>query len=97
MDYKTLLPSIIMFLSATSLFSQKVVRYELYIADTLVNFSGKEKRAIAANGQIPNLPTNGSGYSSTIHQKAEQLCGFFLGKLQRNCDLTMRIQLLLTL
>ena len=32
------------------------VRYDLYIADTLVNFSGKTKRAIAVNGQIP-MPT----------------------------------------
>lgn len=32
------------------------VRYDLYIADTIVNFSGKLKRAIAVNGQIP-MPT----------------------------------------
>ena len=32
------------------------VRYDLYIADTMVNFSGKTKRAIAVNGQIP-MPT----------------------------------------
>ncbi|MEO6330043.1 MAG: multicopper oxidase domain-containing protein, partial [Ginsengibacter sp.] len=32
------------------------VRYDLYIADTMVNFSGKVKRAIAVNGQIP-MPT----------------------------------------
>lgn len=35
---------------------QKIVRYDLYVKDTLVNFSGKEKRAIAVNGQIP-MPT----------------------------------------
>lgn len=40
-----------MFVSA-----QKVVRYDLYVKDTLVNYSGKEKRAIAVNGQIP-MPT----------------------------------------
>lgn len=34
----------------------KVVRYDLYVKDTIVNFSGKEKRAIAVNGQIP-MPT----------------------------------------
>jgi FtsP/CotA-like multicopper oxidase with cupredoxin domain len=28
----------------------------LYVKDTLVNFAGKEKRAIAVNGQIP-MPT----------------------------------------
>jgi CopA family copper-resistance protein len=32
------------------------VRYDLYIADTMVKFSGKVKRAIAVNGQIP-MPT----------------------------------------
>jgi len=34
----------------------KVVRYDLYVRDTLVNFSGKSRRAIAVNGQIP-MPT----------------------------------------
>jgi CopA family copper-resistance protein len=37
--------------------AQKVVHYDLYVRDTLVNFSGKKiKRAIAVNGQIP-MPT----------------------------------------
>ncbi|HLO45955.1 MAG TPA: multicopper oxidase domain-containing protein [Leadbetterella sp.] len=36
--------------------AQKVVRYDLYVTDTVVNFTGKEKRAIAVNGQIP-MPT----------------------------------------
>ena len=34
----------------------KIIHYDLYVKDTLVNFSGKEKRAIAVNGQIP-MPT----------------------------------------
>jgi CopA family copper-resistance protein len=34
----------------------KVVRYDLYVRDTIVNFSGKSRRAIAVNGQIP-MPT----------------------------------------
>jgi CopA family copper-resistance protein len=34
----------------------RVVRYDLYIADTTVTFGGKPKRAIAVNGQIP-MPT----------------------------------------
>ena len=34
----------------------KVVRYDLYIRDTTVNFGNKPKRAIAVNGQIP-MPT----------------------------------------
>ena len=36
--------------------SPQTVRYDLYIADTLVNFSGRSKRAIAVNGTIP-MPT----------------------------------------
>ncbi|MES2133147.1 MAG: multicopper oxidase domain-containing protein [Bacteroidota bacterium] len=36
--------------------AQKTVRYDLYVRDTIVNFMGKEKRAIAVNGQIP-MPT----------------------------------------
>ncbi|SIO50925.1 multicopper oxidase domain-containing protein [Chitinophaga niabensis] len=36
--------------------AQQTVRYDLYVADTIVNFSGKPKRAIAVNGQIP-MPT----------------------------------------
>jgi CopA family copper-resistance protein len=36
--------------------AQKIVHYDLYVKDTTVNFSGKEKRAIAVNGQIP-MPT----------------------------------------
>ena len=36
--------------------AQKIVRYDLYVKDTIVNFSGKDKKAIAVNGQIP-MPT----------------------------------------
>ena len=44
----------LLFITAT--FAQNVVRYDLHIRDSIVNFSGKEKRAIAVNGQIP-MPT----------------------------------------
>jgi len=43
-------------LFSSTVFAQKVVRYDLYVKDTLVHFAGKEKRAIAVNGQIP-MPT----------------------------------------
>jgi len=43
-------------LTASSVLAQKVVRYELVLKDTLVNYAGVKKRAIAANGQIP-MPT----------------------------------------
>jgi CopA family copper-resistance protein len=41
-----------LFISA-ELFSQKTVRYELFITDTTVNYAGKFKHAIAVNGTIP--------------------------------------------
>jgi len=47
---------VILVLATQTLFSQNIVRYDLYVRDTIVNFSGKEKRAIAVNGQIP-MPT----------------------------------------
>ena len=43
-------------LFSSTVFAQKVVRYDLYVKDTLVHFAGTEKRAIAVNGQIP-MPT----------------------------------------
>ncbi len=52
---KGLLMLIFLF-SSISLFAQKVVHYDLYVTDTIVNFAGKEKHAIAVNGQIP-MPT----------------------------------------
>ncbi len=48
--------SILLLLITKILFAQKTVRYDLYIRDTIVNFTGKDKRAIAVNGQIP-MPT----------------------------------------
>ena len=54
--YCKLLSMAILLLITNTIFAQKVVHYDLYVKDTLVNFSGKEKRAIAVNGQIP-MPT----------------------------------------
>jgi len=56
MIYNRLLPIALLLLATSPLFAQKVVRYDLYVRDTLVNFTGKIKRAIAVNGQIP-MPT----------------------------------------
>jgi len=53
---KKLLPIVVLLLATQTLFSQNIVRYDLYVRDTIVNYSGKEKRAIAVNGQIP-MPT----------------------------------------
>jgi FtsP/CotA-like multicopper oxidase with cupredoxin domain len=45
------------FLGFQQLFlAQKTVRYDLYVKDTIVNYTGNERRAIAVNGQIP-MPT----------------------------------------
>lgn len=40
----------------TQIGAPRTVRYDLYIADTIVTFGKKAKRAIAVNGQIP-MPT----------------------------------------
>jgi CopA family copper-resistance protein len=48
--------SIIVLFLALSVSAQKIVRYDLYVRDTIVTFGDKPKRAIAVNGQIP-MPT----------------------------------------
>ena len=53
---KAIFPGIIFLLFSEISFAQKIVRYNLYVKDTTVNFTGKPKRAIAVNGQIP-MPT----------------------------------------
>jgi CopA family copper-resistance protein len=49
---KLLLISLLLFFRL-HLVAQKIVRFDLFVADTLVNYSGKAKHAIAINGQIP--------------------------------------------
>lgn len=51
-----LMISLLFILGTTLVVAQKVVRYDLYVKDTIVNFASKAKRAIAVNGQIP-MPT----------------------------------------
>ncbi|MBP7185113.1 MAG: multicopper oxidase domain-containing protein [Saprospiraceae bacterium] len=46
----------VLLLIAITASAQKTVRYDLYVKDSLVNFTGKERRAISVNGQIP-MPT----------------------------------------
>ena len=53
---RKLLPFVVLLMVTQVSFAQKVVRYDLYVRDTIVNFTGKPKRAIAVNGQIP-MPT----------------------------------------
>jgi len=47
---------VLLTLLTSNSFAQKVVRYDLYVRDTIVNFTGTPKRAIAVNGLIP-MPT----------------------------------------
>lgn len=49
-------PIILILLFALNATAQKVVRYDLYVRDTIVTFGDTPKRAIAVNGQIP-MPT----------------------------------------
>ena len=35
------------------IYAQKIVEYDLYVKDTLVNYTGKTKKALAINGQLP--------------------------------------------
>lgn len=51
----TFLLAILLF-TCELVYAQKIVRYDLYVKDTTVNFTGRPKRAIAVNGQIP-MPT----------------------------------------
>ncbi len=62
-------------LSVQILVGQKVVRYDLTVTDTIVNYSGKDKRAIAVNGQIP-MPTltfmEGDIAEIVVHNKLKE-------------------------
>jgi CopA family copper-resistance protein len=57
------------------IFGQNVVRYNLTMTDTIVNYSGKEKKAIAVNGQIP-MPTltftEGDIAEIVVHNKLKE-------------------------
>ncbi len=59
-------------LAAVQATGQKLVRYELSVADTLVSYTGKLQRAIAVNGQIP-MPTlyftEGDTAEITVHNR----------------------------
>lgn len=39
--------------AAVDLYAQQTVVYDLYVNDTLVNYTGKSRKALAINGQIP--------------------------------------------
>lgn len=53
---KTIIAVSFFFWASATIFAQKNIRYDLYIADTTVTFGEQPKRAIAVNGTIP-MPT----------------------------------------
>ncbi|WP_114790402.1 multicopper oxidase domain-containing protein [Niabella yanshanensis] len=69
------LMAVLLLLAGQLLFAQKVVRYELYVKDSLVTYAGKEKRAIAVNGQIP-MPaltfTEGDTAEIVVHNQLKE-------------------------
>ncbi|MEB8344491.1 multicopper oxidase domain-containing protein [Flavobacteriaceae bacterium KMM 6898] len=62
-------------LSTPIIIAQNIVRYDLTVTDTIVNYSGKEKRAIAVNGLIP-MPTltftEGDIAEIVVHNKLKE-------------------------
>ena len=60
-------------------FGGKTVRYDLYVKDTIVNFTGKSRRAIAVNGklQAPTLYfTEGDTAEIYLHNMLKENTGF---------------------
>ncbi|KQM49920.1 multicopper oxidase domain-containing protein [Chryseobacterium sp. Leaf201] len=60
-------------------FGGKKVRYDLYVKDTIVNFTGKNRRAIAVNGrlQAPTLYfTEGDTAEIYLHNMLKENTGF---------------------
>lgn len=53
MPFIKILFSFVLLLICIPSFTQKTIRYDLFVSDTLVNYTGKLKHAIAINGSIP--------------------------------------------
>lgn len=53
---KSLISIFICLLFSVTSWAQQLVRYDLYVTDTVINYTGKVRNAIAVNGQIP-MPT----------------------------------------
>ncbi len=66
---------ILLLLISSKISAQKVVKYELTVTDTIVNYTGKQKRGIAVNGQIP-MPTltftEGDIAEIIVHNKSKE-------------------------
>lgn len=53
MNIRRRLPAFLLLLLCMSSLSAQTVRYNLFVTDTAVNFTGRERKAIAINGTIP--------------------------------------------
>ena len=51
--YPALASLVSLLASGITTYAQQTVRYDLTVTDTMVNYTGKSKKAIAINGQIP--------------------------------------------
>jgi len=72
---KNLIYLIFILLLSKPVYAQEVVHYDLTITDTIVNFTGKSKHAIAVNGQFP-MPTltfyQGDTAEIVVHNKLKE-------------------------
>ncbi|MBS1594087.1 MAG: multicopper oxidase domain-containing protein [Bacteroidetes bacterium] len=65
----------LLLLMGISVFGQKVVRYDLYVTDTTVNYTGHKKHALAINGSIPGpslIFTEGDTAEVYVHNKLKE-------------------------
>jgi FtsP/CotA-like multicopper oxidase with cupredoxin domain len=51
--FVSLLAVVLVLSASIRTYAQKTVRYDLYVRDTIVQYTGKAKHAIAINGSIP--------------------------------------------
>lgn len=66
-------------LMAINTYAQHTVTYDLYVNDTLVNYTGKSRKALAINGQIPAPAlhfTEGDTAVIRVHNERDILVSF---------------------
>ncbi len=66
---------VLLFLFSSIIQAQQLVHYDLFVKDTLVNYTGKSKPAIAINGQIPAPTlyfTEGDTAEIYVHNEMDQ-------------------------
>lgn len=63
-------------------FEGKIVRYDLYVSDSMVNYTGKHRHAFAINGQLPAPTlyfTEGDIAEIHVHNKLKKKIQHFTG------------------